>query len=690
MIEGHFTVPRRTALAALGSTFLAGRGSFVAAREGFVLRPGIPVVLEEAEPMPVKKAAVDLCRDLEKVFGRPSPLRSKPPAEGLYLLVSSGAGSATRQTLLANEGPEAHALRVVESRVELLGADVRGAVYAVYAFSEEILGVSPWWFWNRTEPYRQESIVLPDTFTRVWPSPKVRWRGWFPNDTDLFTPWILKDYEPRWNTVLETMLRLKLNLLDIGEFYDDTLRKIRVPRDRGLALTTTHMAPFGASLRNWGRFWKDRKEPVPALRLDATEELETFWSHHLRLVEKEGAEMVWTIGFRGDADRGFHRTFEGAPDDRAGRAAVVESMMRRQLELLRGVESQREAPARWFLYDEVSDYVADGLIKLPADGKTIWNFCAARRDHFPAEDVVGRSFPDGQPVGYYFNVQFTNSGSHLADGEGPWKLEQNHRLLARSGGKLELGIANCGNVREFQFSLEAHARLLWDPDGYDTDSFLEQFAIREAGPEHAPGTVALYREFYDAYWIQKPAVLPDLPRQFLFHDLRIARATRELLKAATEVKARESLLDERESGFYRIETDAGTIESKVEALIAGMKRSSEAFAAVAANGRELVEALPQDRRAFLREGLLRQAEFMSAASLCLLASAEGYQGRSNGKTYIEAMGRALEAVERMERALDDKEEVTFGGWYGSETIFGIAETRAMIERRVKGEVKPLA
>ncbi len=294
------------------------------------------------------------------------------------------------------------------------------------------------------------------------------------------------------------------------EFYDDTLRKIRVPRDRGLALTTTHMAPFGAFLRNWGRFWKDRKEPVPALRLDATEELETFWSHHLRLVEKEGAEMVWTIGFRGDTDRGFHRTFEGAPDDRAGRAAVVESMMRRQLELLRGVESGGTRRHDGFFTTRFPTMWPRGSSNSRRTGRRS-GISARPARPFPCGRRGGAFLSDGQPVGYYFNVQFTNSGSHLADGEGPWKLEQNHRLLARSGGKLELAIANCGNVREFQLSLEAHARLLWDSHGYDTDSFLERFAIREAGPEHAPGTVALYREFYDAYWIQKPAVLPAFP-----------------------------------------------------------------------------------------------------------------------------------------------------------------------------------
>lgn len=66
-----------------------------------------------------------------------------------------------------------------------------------------------------------------------------------------------------------------------------------------------------------------------------------------------------------------------------------------------------------------------------------------------------------RPLGYYFNVQFTNTGSHLADGEGPWKMEQNHRMLLESGPNVQLSIVNSGNTREFPFTLSAHAKMIW-------------------------------------------------------------------------------------------------------------------------------------------------------------------------------------------------------------------------------------
>lgn len=89
------------------------------------------------------------------------------------------------------------------------------------------------------------------------------------------------------------MLRLKLNLLDVGEFSDDSLRKLRLPRDRGLAVTTTHLAAFGSSLRDWAEFWQKKGHATaPALRLADMSSLEQFWEHHIRLAQKEKVEMI--------------------------------------------------------------------------------------------------------------------------------------------------------------------------------------------------------------------------------------------------------------------------------------------------------------------------------------------------------------------------------------------------------------
>ena len=66
---------------------------------------------------------------------------------------------------------------------------MRGTIYAIYTFSEKILGVPPLWYWSSWEFQKYSLIEIPDDFDENFKSPKVRYRAWFPNDADFFIPW---------------------------------------------------------------------------------------------------------------------------------------------------------------------------------------------------------------------------------------------------------------------------------------------------------------------------------------------------------------------------------------------------------------------------------------------------------------------------------------------------------------------
>ncbi len=83
---------------------------------------------------------------------------------------------------------------------------------------------------------------------------------------------------------------------------------------------------------------------------------------------------------------------------------------------------------RMIFYDELSDLLAEGLLHPPNEKEMIWNFVAARRDHFPNKDIRSIPLPDSVKLGYYMNFQFTSTGSHFAQAEGPWKMERNYDL----------------------------------------------------------------------------------------------------------------------------------------------------------------------------------------------------------------------------------------------------------------------
>lgn len=654
------------------------------AGEALRLLPGVPVVVSEAEPLAVLKAAQDLCRDLHEVLQKASPFVSKTPADGPAIVIGRlGEGSGLT-------GPEAHAILREGDQVRLVGTDLRGTIYAIYSFSEHFLDRPPWWFWAGWKPQAMSRIDIADGLKLTWKSPQVRWRGWFPNDTDLLSPWIQRDYAAHWDRVLETMLRLKLNLLDIGEFSDDSLRKLRVPRDRGLAVTTTHLAPFGASLRDWAEFWqKQGRASPPPLRLADMALLEQFWEHHIRLAMKEKVEMIWMIGLRGDGDKGFYKTFIDAPPDDAARARVLQDVMQRQVALLQRVTGEPEPLMRTVIYDEASDYMAAGLLHPPELPSLIWNFSAARHDHFPAPDLRRYRAPASRPLGYYFNVQFTNTGSHLADGEGPWKMEQNHRMLLDCGPDVRLSIVNSGNTREFPLTLSAHARMMWDFASYDSDRFLAEFCARHFGEKHGPQVTAIYRDYFNAYWQQRRPDIPGFPRQYLFHDLRMARAARDLMRATVNPVPEAELLGDRGIGYYRIVPEDSGAATKVEAVRLGNQQAAARFAEVVNRCDALSPQLDAQGRRFFDQSLRLQARLMAAASECTAACAAAYESRHDPATHDRHVQKAQTAADTLADLLTQNDPTgPLKNWYAPETIFGLQETREMIQRRVSGKVKP--
>ena len=182
----------------------------VTARRLVRILPGVPVVIPPNATNAVKRAATDLHRDLAAVLGTESPMLTQRPAEGLCIEIQEPAPSMG--------GPESHGIHVVTPpgtppRIVLSGSDMRGLIYAIYSFSEHVLDVPPLWFFAAWKPVRQSVVELPSDFAMDFPAPHVRWRGWFPNDKDMYDAWEKNASEEKHDRVLETMLRLKLNVL---------------------------------------------------------------------------------------------------------------------------------------------------------------------------------------------------------------------------------------------------------------------------------------------------------------------------------------------------------------------------------------------------------------------------------------------------------------------------------------------
>ena len=658
------------------------------------LTGGVPIVIDTRERPPIHRAVEDLRRDLAKVFGVESPLHYDLAVvgKGPVIVVTCNGKSTARFRNPEVRGFEAHAVFAKELDnvpcVVLQGSDMRGAIYAIYSFSEHVLGVPPLWIWASVEPERKIQIALAGDYERIFPPPYVKWRAWFPNDRDLLNPWQTRSRE-NYEALFETMLRLKMNTLE-GRLMDKEAfnrphtagLEARIARDRGLVVTGHHIYTFGASMRDWDLFWRlvERREP-PRVSIHNLDALKTFWRHHIDTALAERMEVIWLIGFRADRDAPFWAFYEDAPATDAERGRIIEKMMREQVALLKEVTSDATPPMRTTLYNEKSDLCAAGLLRPPNEPTLIWNFVAARRDHFPAADIQRFELEPDRPIGYYMNLQFTSTGAHLAQAEGPWKMERNYRYVnGRSPRPLEFSVVNAGNIREFVLTLSANARLLWDFTGYDSDEFLKSFCTTYFGKEHAETAAGLYRDFFDSYWRQKRSDQPGFPRKYLFQDMRYARAMEQICASFAKGYNPNPLVDKGFSApgeYFRIVPEDSGARNQLEAIVKGTDASKKQFESVAARCDALIEKLPPKRRKFFNDNLRIQARFMMRLNEALGEQTRGYMALREPKSkkaprHVEA---SLKALSQARSTLAEAEHGRFVGWYAGDEKFRLGKMR---------------
>ena len=663
------------------------------------LAPGVPILVPAGTPPSVRMAVADLQRDLEKVLGRPSPVitdtKESPGQPVIVILLDDSTRSAWHEPAVV--GREAHGIHVREidgqSCVVLEGADPRGAIYAIYSFSDEFLDVPPLWYWADWGPSRREAVDIPVGTNRIFSPAYVRWRAWLNNDTDFLSPW-QKRSPDNDQAMLETVLRLKYNTFELGGVADlrpDAPRYAVQPEAakahaRGLVITHHHTSPLGSNLSSWDAFWRQEGKAVPPLSVGDPEKLKTFWRYHVETAHRAGFEMVWTLVFRGSRDIPFWETFKDAPTETADRARVINEMLQAQVDVVKAVTGDPAPNLRTTFYNEGTTLLTAGLLHPPAEPTLIWNFVAARRDHFPTEVLREFKAPPDRLIGYYLNFQFTSTGSHLAPAEGPWKMAANYRIADATGAQpLAFTVVNAGNNREHLAELSANAAMMWRFKEFNADAFLQGFCARYYGADHAADLARLYRDYYQAYWTQKQRDIPGFDRQYLFQDMRYARAVEMLLNDMEANVSRPNPLDGNpldnsntgSTGYFRVEPQAGDA-GQIGALLRGTAESGGKFAAVVAHANSLAP-LTGPGRIFFQDNLLARAKLMVALNTLLHETALAYQAhgaRSEQRLHLET---AISAADAAQAALDTTKHGSFDEWYASDRHFGLAPLRARLQ-----------
>lgn len=634
------------------------------------------MVVSDGELSPIKLAVETLQRDFKSVMGFCPPIVStstdgeKELIELIIINESIVDSSMNKSELRPLDGFESHRLYAETSsrRIYLTGKDMRGTIYAIYTFSEKFLDVPPLWFFSSWEPQKKKQIEVPCNLDYFYKSPQVRYRAWFPNDTELFTPW--RQLTVQNNEVwLETMLRLKLNTVEMEQtitYPDYKLEEsVSLLRKYGLILSSTHHTACNNNLVTWKEYWyKVHGIAPPKLLLSDEKSLCEFWQYSIETVCRCEQENLWTIAFRGIGDQPYWAAFEDAPVSEEERAEVINRMLHIQLAMIKEKTGNPNPFVRVTFYDELSDLLAKGYLKPPVGNNILWTFVAARRDHYPYDDIVTFDTATQINLGYYMNLQFTSTGAHLAAAEGPWKMEFNFRY-ANSRCPLALSVVNAGNLREFVMELAANASMMWDMATYDTDRFLYDFCVCYFGKEHAEEVMQLYRDYYYAYWEQKSADFPGLERQFIFHDLRCARVFKQIGEGFECFSSNplKDIIRERVPGrSFRIEGN-----NQVDSLLSGMERTFDRFDKVAQRCAQLMPQLPEQYRCFFLDNLSAPCHYMAALSHSLYHFLRAYKYTEKRTKNLDL---SIEYLEKAQEALYSTQHGVFTDWYAGDKLHG--------------------
>jgi len=637
------------------------------------------IVFSEKEPGPLKIALEAFEKDFFNVMGFVPEVVNKVDQDNSIpeiVIVNRTTGAFNIPSVNDEklDGFESHRLFASPgtNKIYLEGYDVRGTIYAIYTFSEKFLGVPPLHYWCSWVPVKKDKILIAGDCDIFFKSPQVRYRSILPGDQDFFNPW-KKLSEENQNVWLETVLRLKLNTVETystikpGYKLSDYAYLI----DKyGLVITSHHTSGLNTSFGTWDTYWKEQKHRnPPELLLSNEKEIEEFFRYNAETVVKNGIENLWTVAFRGKVDQPFWSVFGDAPQNDKDRAEVINKMLRIQLNIIKEVTGNPEPYVRITFYDELADLMSKGYLKPPEGKNMIWTFVAARRDPYPYDDLVKFNSKEPVKLGYYMNFGFASTGAHVAPAESPWKMEFNYRYINNKS-PLFFSVVNVGNMREFLLELSANAKMLWDYNSYNTDDFMIDYCTRYFGAEHAKQVARLYKDYYNAYWQPKKTEFKGMKRQFLFQDLRYARAFDHINQKFYSTGDTINMNPLHKIGYervpgrtFRIDFDYNHSTNQVDAILYGMKKTIPKFESVADRCSKMMPRLDSDKQTFFNDNLRLYSYYMTYISKTLYHYVLAYKNQKDKDALVKNLDLAYKDAATAKKYLYEGQHGIFSTWY---------------------------
>lgn len=476
----------------------------------------VALVESSKESGPVRRATQDLQSDMKKVFGQAPRIVDNLNAAGTTaILIAERENVPSGLNCTTTESREGFAFSISGQSgkhiICLTGADMRGTIFAIYEFSQKVLGVDPMYLWTDKQPTRRASITLPADFTHTYPSPVFKYRGFFPNDEDLLSGWIPGSKAEHtgislkvWDQVFETILRLKGNMIVPGTWIFPDDAQVHAAAERGLIINQHHAIPLGVNVARW-------PADVPYNFSTHPEILERAWTNAVAEYNSKD-EILWSVGLRGLSDTSYASLDPSVRDNDPLLGERISDAIAAQMKIVRA----RYPNAQFVtdLWQEGARLMSEGYLKIPPEVSLVW-----------ADTGYGDMQDDGKVAagqGAYFHIAMMNGQSNQLSEMVPVAVIQSELGRYIKAGATSYMLVNTSDIRPVAMTTRAVMEMAWggvptttggaaSEAGGDTDAeFYRRWATEEFGARSADALTKVYREYFAAPSLRAPFGPPRL------------------------------------------------------------------------------------------------------------------------------------------------------------------------------------
>ena len=428
----------------------------------------------------VQLAINDLQRDLKKVI-------SDSDVSDFSLMLEKDS-NLPRQTF---------SIKAERNGLSMCAPDELGFVYGIYHISRELLGIPDFWFWMDWKAKQHNYVELPDNYQYTSGPFLVKNRGWFINDEVLLMEWSIEnDRLQPWRMVFETLLRCNGNMVIPGT-GSDVNKHIPLARERGLVIAQHHSEPLGAPM-----FSSVYPHEAPSWSINKDKFI-SLW--RASVASNKNSKTIWNLGFRGQGDRPFWLDDPASSTDQA-RGKLISEIIKIQREIV--IQANPHATMCTYLYGEVIDLYAKGLINIPRDVIKVWSdngygrMVARRQNNTDTRiDSMPRSDDTGKQGIYYhvsfFDLQAANHITTLPNNPCDVVKELTHVLGHKA---TDYWIINASNIKPHTYYLDLIADLWRKGISEKPDAFVKHHDERYSSTYYGKDNRQAVEESIQAYF----------------------------------------------------------------------------------------------------------------------------------------------------------------------------------------------